>query len=58
MLVGPKNVFGPDPTPKMAPKGLKRSKKAPNGSKFKIEDGAVIPKSELTFYISKSLKTF
>ena len=37
MLVGPKKVFGPYPTPKIAPKGPKRFKKAPNGVQLRID---------------------
>ena len=36
MLVGPKNVFGPDPNSKYSPKGPKKSKKAQNEAKTEI----------------------
>ena len=37
MIVGPKNVFGPDPNPKNSPEGPKKFKKAQNEAKLKLK---------------------
>ena len=37
MLVGPKNVFGPDPNPKNSPEGPKKGKKGPKWGQIEIK---------------------
>ena len=50
--------MGFDPNPKIAPKGPKRCKKAPNGAELNKKDRAVIPKPKLIVYIDRFQKSF
>lgn len=38
MLVGPKNVFGPTPNPKICPKGPKKVKKDPKWGRIENKE--------------------
>ena len=42
------------PTSKKSSKGLRRAKKAPNGTELKIKDRDVLPKSKLLVYVHRS----
>ena len=56
MLVGPKNVFGPDPNPKNSPKS---AKKAPNLAKLKTKKyGCTSKTPKMIVYTGKSEKVF
>ena len=50
MLVGPKNVFGPDPNPKNSHKKVQKS---PKWGRMKTKDSFVIPKPKLIVYIDR-----
>ena len=52
MLVGPKNVFGPDSNPKNSPKGPKKCKKSPKCDQIKNK------KIELYFQNQSWLSTY
>ena len=64
--VDSKNVFDPDPTPKIAPKGQKIPQKAtqksakevPNVAELKQKDRAVLQKPKLIVYIGGSPRKF